>query len=1163
MKSRAILLSFLAIVYWTSSAAAQLLTGSVVGSVADSSGSAIPGVTVTVVSEATLASHQAKSDEGGNFEFNAIPPGMYTLVVESQGFKKYERTGIELPPNEHLSVGEVRLQIGGTAEQVTVVAEGTAVQTASGERSGVISSEQIQDLTIVNRDFSALVALQPGVVQNPGQEVQGFGGDSTFNVLGGRTGANNISIDGVPSDNSNGTNINTFISMDSVAAVKILVSNFQAEFGRKPGAGIMAVTKSGTQKLHGTAYWYQRNEALNATDFFNNRNGVPKPVLRYLTGGFNIGGRISIPKIYSSEHKKLFFFFSTEQIRERRPQTIRQITMPTALERQGDFSPTVDLSGRRLWVRDPGKVCNSVTGGPGCFPGNVIPPNQINSLAQKYLNLLPMPNFFNTATSGGKYNYQIQESLNIPKNTEIVRIDYHLSPNTTIYGRLNYWWEDITGFATPAGNSNWGWLPNDYNDVSRTLTLSASHVFGPSVVFEASMGLSYWTESSKPGLTPQDVQRLNRTTSGINIPQFNPADNPLNLVPQARFGGSGLNETRTQYATRFPIHGRETIATWNGVFTRVHNSHASKAGLYAEQWWENKGPESNFAGEFDFRQNSSNPNDANYTWANALLGNFVTYSEASTRPTLVGRVTGVEWFLQDNWKVSRRLTLDYGARLGWSQPFHAKGLEEAGFVPTLFNPSNHIVLIQPRGTGSQRVGINPLTGQVLPAAMIGAIVPGFGDPYDGTVNRKVTPSYPSGLRKTSGIKTAPRFGFAYKPFHHNKTVIRGGAGVFYEVHERDNLSSNIWTNPPLVLTPEIFYGNLNTFSSQAGFNFPSNTTGFDLNRPLLRTVNFSFELQQDIGFGTVVGVSYVGALSRHLVQRRNLNSVPFGTTFLPSSKEPSNPSTTLASEFLRPYLGYGDIEYYQYSGNANYHSLQVKANRFSRGLNYGLAWTWSKAMDYTDSDGSDVSNLIDPKVWNYGKSGFDHTHILKAYGDWNLPRASRVWDAGLARKLLDDWTLSGITTFQSGAPLGIGVSFTGVSGQDITGSPTDGPRVLVVGTPFLPKFMRDFSHNFNALAFQMPALGSGNFGNATKDVIRGPGLNNWDLSVFKRIPLPGERVKMQFRAEFYNAFNHTQFTTLDNTARFDRQGNQLNNRFGEFTAARPPRRVQLALRLNF
>ena len=300
-------------------------------------------------------------------------------------------------------------------------------------------------------------------------------------------------------------------------------------------------------------------------------------------------------------------------------------------------------------------------------------------------------------------------------------------------------------------------------------------------------------------------------------------------------------------------------------------------------------------------------------------------------------------------------------------------------------------------------------------------------------------------------------------------------------------------------------------------------------------------------------------LGRHLLQARNLNAIPFGTTFQPSSIDPTT-NRAYATAFLYPYQGYTTITYYQYDSNSSYHSLQVTASRrMARGGQLSAAWTWSKAMDYADAYNTLVSTLVDRRVWNYGRAGFDRTHILKLSYIYDLPRVSRLWPHPLARRLFDRWQVSGISSFVSGAPLGVTYTQTGTT--DVTGSPTDGARVVLIADPRIPRGERTFDRNFNTAAFAPPRVGT--IGNAAKDLIRGPGINNWDMSLFKTFAVHGERWKMQVRAETYNTFNHSQFSALDAAAQFNALGQQLNARFGEFTAARQPRRMQLALRLSW
>jgi hypothetical protein len=1145
---------------FSSPSSAQIVTGSITGTVADKSGSPMAGVNVRLTSETTAAAREAATDGEGHFQLNAIQPGNYTLAIQHPGFKRYEKKGIELTPDEKLAVGTIQLDVGDVTESITVKAEGTVVQTASGERSGVITSDEVENLTVMNRDFATLVALLPGVVDNPGTaEVQGFSDNASFNVQGGRSNSNSIMIDGASTENSNAGNPNNFVSMDSVQTVRIMVSNFQAEFGRKPGASIMAVSKGGAQRYHGAAYWYYRHEWMNANDFFNNRNGVKPTPRRVTTPGFNIGGPIYIPGKFNRNKDKLFFFTSLEFIRERRPQSIRTLLVPTAAERGGDFSQTVTTAGKPISVNDP--LNNKQQ-----FPGNIIPANRIIPSMQAYMNLLPLPNYDIQSVAAHNYNYQVQESLNIPKILQTTRIDYIVNPKTTLWFKINYWNEDQRGWATSAGNANWGWMPSHYRNGTIAPVLAVTRILTRSMILEGSAAMTRWTEYGGP-LNPSDLDRINKKTVGFNIPQLYPGNNPLNLLPNVTFGGT--NPPNTSLNQRFPLRGAETPVVYNATLTNTRGPHVVKSGVYLENWKAVKGEYgSNWNGLFNFSVDNNNPNDANYGFANALLGNFQQYSESSSRPPLYENTTGIEWFVQDNWKVTRKLTLDAGLRVGWSQPWHSIRRQEAGFVPGRWDPAQAILLMPGIRTNNVRQAQDPLTGALYPASIIGALVNNHGNPYDGTVVLSQDPSYPNGLRNNSGLKAAPRFGFAYDPFGTGKTAIRGGIGLFYEIHEKDLWGYHLDVDPPNQLNPQIWYGNVNTFTNIQGFLFPSATSGMNPNRPLGRTINYSLGIQRDIGQGILLDASYVAALARHLLERKNINSVPLGTTLLPSAIDPSNAPNTLNVNFLRSYPGYGNIEYYNYDANSSYHSLQVMVTRrFKRGFTGGAAWTWSKAMDYDDSDTNDLSNLVDPKVWNYGRAGFDRTHILKLNWIYTVPRTSKYlpdWKGIVSMKkaILDDWQLSGITTFMSGAPAGVGLSFSSTYNANTwSGSPTDGGRPIMIANPVLSKDQQTFDHFFNTAAFGLGPQGT--WGNAPKDVFRGPGINNWDISMFKNFRIH-ERYRAEFRCEAYNAFNHTQFSGVNTTANFDpKTGMPSNPLFGQFTSTRLPRRMQLALRITF
>ncbi len=745
-----------------------------------------------------------------------------------------------------------------------------------------------------------------------------------------------------------------------------------------------------------------------------------------------------------------------------------------------------------------------------------------------------------------------------------------------MYARFNYWFEDQQGNAVSAGNTKWGWMPQHYTAVTPSGTIALNHIFNPTTVLQASIGYERFNESGPP-LSNSEYTALSRTTTGVNIPQFYPSINPYDLVPSATFGGvSGTSAdiANPGYASRFPLYGVENTFNWNGTLNKVIGAHTMKTGIYAERWRAMKGLNaSNFAGNMNFTSDSNNPQDSGDAYSNALLGIMDSYTESSSRPPMYEFTGSIEWFAQDDWKVTHNLTLDFGVRFGWAVPWHNNHLQEAGFVPSLWNPANAVSLIRPVLVSGKRMAQDPITGTILPAVDIGAIAPEAGNPINGIVYRGTDPSFPEGLHTSTGIKTAPRLSFAWDPFGSGKTVIRGGGGIFYELHDIDNYGYGIEYTPPIQSNPVINYTTVQTFINQAGLNSPSTISGFDPAYHTPVTYNFSFGVQQDIGFGTVLDVAYVGALARHLTLSENLNAAPLGTDWQPQNLDKTT-NKPLANQFTRPYIGYGDIIYYFQGGNSSYHSLQTTVRRrYKNNLTYGLVWTWSKAMDYSDTGTSSSSTRVNPwlpwSISNYGEAGYDHTQIFRLYWNYNLPKVSSLLNNRFVRGAFDDWQISGIYTAQSGAPMGVSYSFS--PSQDILGSSdTTFARAVIVGNP------NQIPANSNLLAFNPAAIAAPPvaacetpnppaicWGNASKDVFRGPGVNNLDTSLFKNFPIYRERLLGQFRVEAYNVLNHTQFTTVNTSATFSATGAQTNGLFGQYTAAADARRLQLALRLTF
>ncbi|MGH8248712.1 MAG: hypothetical protein ACREUU_20065, partial [Gammaproteobacteria bacterium] len=537
--------------------------------------------------------------------------------------------------------------------------------------------------------------------------------------------------------------------------------------------------------------------------------------------------------------------------------------------------------------------------------------------------------------------------------------------------------------------------------------------------------------------------------------------------------------------------------------------------------------------DFNFGRNINNPLDTDYAYSNAILGVFNQYDEPTGRPYPVNYASNTEWFVQDTWKVSRRLSLDLGMRFQWLPQSWIRGDALAGFSADAWNLAQAPRLIQPALQGGARVGRNPNTGQIVSATLIGALAPGSGSPSNGMVSPITDQSVPRSLMNNPGLLLAPRVGFAYDTGGKGKMAIRGGFGLFHNRMSHGVVLTDFSIQPPLVDRPTLFFGTMSGLLNSTGVLFPANVLGLDRNARAPTVMNFSLTVQRDIGHSTVADIGYVGSLGRHLLWQRNINAIPLGANFRASSIDPTT-NRPLPPNFLRPYPGWGNINLREPAGSSNYHSLQASANRrFASNLQYGVSYTWSKSLDYSSDDGASVSTLVSPRVWNYGLSSFDRTHVLKANWLLDLPRWTNApRGAGF---IANNWQISGIYTASSGAPLSVG--FGTVTAVDITGSPTDGARISITGNPVLPRGERSFSRYFDTSVFMLPQTGT--FGNAARTVIRGPGIHNWDLTAHKNFNWK-ERVQTQFRAEFYNAFNHTQYSALDTTARFDAQGRQGN-----------------------
>jgi hypothetical protein len=818
------------------------------------------------------------------------------------------------------------------------------------------------------------------------------------------------------------------------------------------------------------------------------------------------------------------------------------------LERQGNFSSTFDQGGTLIPIWDP-------TNNRTPFPGNIIPTNRIDKNGQALMNIMPLPNAVDPARS---YNALIQSTVDQPRRDSVLRIDWNIGPSTQFYWRGIQDYEAFKGeFDFVLASSSWPQLPIIYDIHSVGSVATLIHTFSPTKVNEFTFGINRAKQLVGP-LNQEGFDRNVRSKIGLNLPQFYPSANIDNLIPNANFGGVP-NAGVLSIESRYPFFGTNNIWNYNDNFSWIQGSHNMKFGVYVEKTTRNAQRGSSFNGTFNFNRDVNNPLETNYAYSNAILGSVQSYSESTNHPSGHSRYLNVEWYGQDTWKVTRRFTLDAGLRMYYIQPSWSADDYLSSWDSKLYDPTKQPPLIQPyRNAAGARVGRDPVTGQELSAAVIGQFASSPLPPFQGM---NVVFEH---LVNTPSIQFAPRLGFAYDVFGNGKTAIRGGAGIFFDRFNDDQIIRHR-EQPPNTITNTATYVTMADMLRSPFRTSPPGTFAIEKDYNPPRVYNWSMGIQQNIGWGSVLDVAYVGSVGRNLLQRRSLNALNYGTKFLSSSIDPTTGNTPLPDNFLRPQPGYADIEYVEMSSTSNFHSMQTQVNkRFSKGLMFGLSWTWSKSMNLVNGNDNAVNPFLDFRMRTYGKGNFDRTHHFVFNYTYNIPKLSSVWDNPVAKWVFDNWDLAGVTSFISGAPSGVGYSL--VNAVDLTGASGAGvdSRINVLSNPILPKGERTELKHFRTDVFAPPTRAELGIGNAPKDVFRGPGTNVFDVSFYKNIPIgSGDRYRMQLRFEFYNFFNHASFQGVDTTGRYDGAGRQVSGTFGQYTSTLDARRTVLGAKFYF
>jgi hypothetical protein len=1138
-------------------ALAQSDSSSLSGVVADASGAVVPNATVTITNTATKLISTAKANENGVYTVPNLSSGDYDVRFEAAGFQQLDVRGVHVDPVIGRKVNG-SLKVGEATATVTVQAEVNTVQTESAASGQLITEQQVKSVQLNGRNPFYLALMQPGVVRFAPMASINFGLDSSMNIGGSRSVELIVTLDGAPMVRTRNNDTSVGVAdVDSTSQVQILTNAYPAEYGRTNGGQVRIIPKSGTSQFHGTAYEYLRNTFFNANQWGRKlpsnslRVRSRPPGFTYNQFGFNLNGPVTF-RGFNQARNKLFFLFGQEYVRYRYEDTIFQ-KVPTALMRQGNFS---ELLGPNIFYGSPQTIYKPST--RVAYAGNIIPTSDLSANGLGLLNEYPAAN-----AAGSNYNYLDSAANRNDQRKDTVVLDYIPSEGHRLrFTLLNY---SFSSYEPHFGNFNL--VPRVFDRPNHVGVLHYTWTINPKTLNEFIAGA---TIDQVNTTIDTSSGRYDRTKYGINYPYLFTGGEKLlaNKVPTVQIANFTTNDIGP-----YPSRSAGMVYNFADNLTRVFGQHTVKAGVNYERSGENNfdqivlqsanGSTNNQNGAFVFSDSRSLPSTTSVgtsgvAIANAALGLFDTYGEIGQKSYTLYRSNMFEGFVQDHWRATTKLLLEAGVRYSWYPPYYALWGNQAEFNPAVYDRNNAVT-------------VNPTTDVVtgsLQSRYNGVVIPGSGFPSSaqGHVNSGVLSGYnflfrgsDRGYSPTIRTDIQPRAGFSYEP--RPGTVIRGGGGRYVQ---RLGISGQVFTggNAPFQPSASVGVGSVDAPSGGSSNIFPLAFTTQAHTYPSPYTYNWNLTIEQELQNVGVLTVGYGARRGVHLEGLLNINQLLPGTV-------QANPTVT-QKDALRPYQGFSTIRQATNYGANKYHSLQVNLRRrMTKGLLFGVAYTWSKSLDYGSSNGAILPNTYD-KSGYYGASDFDrrHTFLTNFVYEWN-----RFDNGGnrVTRTVLGRWQVSGTVQTQTGQPLSVttGTDFAGVG---------PGSAAQLVPTTTRPNLYKNFagqtgtglwfdtsvfptlngSKSSNALTTLFPGQLAGR---GTRNQIYGAGFQSWNLAMNKSIRLIAghDNHLLTFRAEAFNFLNHP---TPDNP-----DTNYTSGTFGRSTTKGgtydEARQFQFSLRYSF